>query len=175
MLSTKLDNLLSRYIPRKDDQIDEALAEFINNYPEFEKMKIMFLRESNGVYSFGQRKVHIKIEKGNQIFVRVGGGFLHVKDFINEFTKQELERLERRDVLARFHDKVAIQNIAAQHSSAAVESVPLVKNQMMAQIPTISQTTPSGYVVRRDPAGNNVPALHQTTRYHNKIRSESPY
>lgn len=43
----------------------------------------MFLRESDGVYRFGQKRIHIKIENGdNKILVRVGGGYLHVKDFI---------------------------------------------------------------------------------------------
>jgi hypothetical protein len=46
----------------------------------------MFLRESEGVYQFGQRRVHIKIEKGNKILVRVGGGFMHIHEFINQYT-----------------------------------------------------------------------------------------
>ena len=56
-------------------------------------MKIMFLRESEGVYQFGQRRVHIKVEKGNQPLVRVGGGYMHVKQFVDEFTQQEVERI----------------------------------------------------------------------------------
>ena len=42
----------------------------------------MFLRESEGVYQFGQKRVYIKIEHGDQIHVRVGGGFMHIDDFI---------------------------------------------------------------------------------------------
>lgn len=38
------------YIPVKDDPVDKKLAEFINNYPDRNKLKIMFLRESEGVY-----------------------------------------------------------------------------------------------------------------------------
>ena len=38
------------YIPIKDDVVDKKLAEFINNYPERSKLKIMFMRESQGVY-----------------------------------------------------------------------------------------------------------------------------
>ena len=44
------DMLLSRYVPRFNDPVDEALANFINSYAEKEQMKIMFLRESSGVY-----------------------------------------------------------------------------------------------------------------------------
>lgn len=66
------------YIPRKNDPIDRALGNFINEYPEKSKMKILFLRESEGVYQFGARRVYIKIEKGNNLLVRVGGGFMHI-------------------------------------------------------------------------------------------------
>ena len=45
-------------------------------------MKILFLRESEGVYQFGSRKVYIKIGKNDQVFVRVGGGYMHVNEFI---------------------------------------------------------------------------------------------
>lgn len=67
-------------------------------------MKILFLRQSEGVYSFGQRKVHVKVEKGNQIYVRVGGGFLHVQEFIEQYTPREVGLIERRtDVVSRFN------------------------------------------------------------------------
>jgi hypothetical protein len=52
------------YIPRKNDDVDEALGKFINEYPERDRMNILFLRESEGVYQFGQKRVYIKIEKG---------------------------------------------------------------------------------------------------------------
>lgn len=61
-LSHKVDMLLWQYIPNRDDDIDIALANFINTYPERNKMKIMFLRESSGVYQFGHRRVHIDIQ-----------------------------------------------------------------------------------------------------------------
>lgn len=45
-------------------------------------MTILFLRESEGVYKFGQRRVYIKVENGNNVLVRVGGGYLQVDEFI---------------------------------------------------------------------------------------------
>ena len=45
-----LKTKIAVYIPVKHDPIDNRLAEFINNYPERSKLKIMFLRESEGVY-----------------------------------------------------------------------------------------------------------------------------
>ena len=45
-----LKQRIAVYIPIKGDPIDQKLAEFINNYPERQKLKIMFMRESEGVY-----------------------------------------------------------------------------------------------------------------------------
>ena len=70
------------YIPKKEDKIDKALANYINKLPEHTKMKIMFIRESEGVYKFGQRRVQIKIEKGDNILIRVGGGYITPDQFI---------------------------------------------------------------------------------------------
>lgn len=78
--------MLNTYIPKKDDKIDNALANHINKYMEIDNTSILFLRESEGVYRFGSKRVHIKIGKGDQILVRVGGGFLHVDEFIDNFT-----------------------------------------------------------------------------------------
>ena len=41
------------YIAKKNDKIDKALSEYMNSFPERSQMKIMFLRESEGVYQFG--------------------------------------------------------------------------------------------------------------------------
>ena len=59
----------------------------------------MFIRESEGVYQFGQKRVYIKVEKGGQILVRVGGGFMHIEEFIAQYTDNEVEKVERKDVL----------------------------------------------------------------------------
>ena len=39
------------------------LAEYINNYPERSKLKVMFKRESEGVYQFGTKRIAIKVTK----------------------------------------------------------------------------------------------------------------
>ena len=59
----ELKNKIAVYIPAKEDAIDKKLAEFINNYPERQKLKIMFLRESEGVYQFGSRRVAVRVDK----------------------------------------------------------------------------------------------------------------
>ena len=100
------------YIPIKDDLVDRKLAEFINNYPERAKLKIMFMRESEGVYQFGTKRVAVKVEKDN-IKIRVGGGYLSIDEFLDQYTPAELEKLERKDPLKRFSEKIAIQKTIA--------------------------------------------------------------
>ena len=77
-----LKQRIAVYIPIKDDAIDRRLAEYINNYPERSKLKIMFMRESEGVYQFGTKKVMVKVEK-DSIKIRVGGGFLSIDEFLD--------------------------------------------------------------------------------------------
>ena len=59
----ELKHKIAVYIPMKDDHIDKKIAEFINNYPERQKLKIMFMRESEGVYMFGTKRVGVRVDK----------------------------------------------------------------------------------------------------------------
>ena len=59
----ELKSRMAIYIPFTDDEVDVKLAEFINNYPERQKLKIMFLRESQGVYQFGSRRIAVKVDR----------------------------------------------------------------------------------------------------------------
>lgn len=92
----------------RDDIVDKKLAEYINNYPERSKLKIMFMRESDGVYQFGSKRVCVRVDK-DKINIRVGGGYLSIDEFLDIYTPQELDRLDRKDPLKKFSEKVAIQ------------------------------------------------------------------
>ncbi len=70
------------YIPVKEDNIDRRLAEYINNYPDRQKLKIMFLRESEGVYEFGSRRIFVRVDQ-DRINIRVGGGYLSIDEFLD--------------------------------------------------------------------------------------------
>ena len=120
-----LKQRIAVYIPMKDDQVDRRLAEFINNYPERSKLKIMFMRESEGVYSFGTKRVAVKVEKDN-IKIRVGGGYLSIDEFLDQYTPVELEKLERKDPLKRFSEKIAIQKTIV--GQGARESSPVARS-----------------------------------------------
>ena len=102
-----LKSRIAVYIPVKDSPVDKKLAEYINNYPDRNKLKIMFMRESEGVYEFGSKRVMVKVER-DKINIKVGGGFLSIDEFLDQYTPVELEKLERRDPLKRFNEKVAV-------------------------------------------------------------------
>jgi hypothetical protein len=85
----------------------------------------MFLRESEGVYQFGQKRVYIKIEKGNHILVRVGGGYMSIDQFIKQYTQEEVEKINRKHVVQKYEDKTLIQNIAAHLPVHSREKSPI--------------------------------------------------
>lgn len=98
--------MFNTYIPKKNDIVDEALANFVNNYPNKDKMKILFLRESEGFYQFGQRKVHVKVEKNGKVLVRVGGGYISAAEFIETYTPVEVTKIHRQDVSNKLAHKI---------------------------------------------------------------------
>ena len=57
-----LKSRVAVYVPQKEDAVDKKLAEYINNYPDRNKLKIMFLRDTPGMYAFGTKRVNIKLE-----------------------------------------------------------------------------------------------------------------
>ena len=65
------------------------------------------MRESEGIYQFGSKRVHVKIEK-DKINIRVGGGFLSIDEFLDQYTPGELDKMERNDPMKRFSDKLAV-------------------------------------------------------------------
>lgn len=67
----------------------------------------MFMRDSEGVYEFGSKRVNVRVEK-NKIQIRVGGGYMSIDEFLDQHTPIELEKMERRDPLKRFSEKVAL-------------------------------------------------------------------
>ena len=68
----------------------------------------MFMRESEGVYEFGSRRILVKVER-DKIQIKVGGGYLGIDEFLDQYTPAELEKLERRDPLKKFSEKVVLQ------------------------------------------------------------------
>ena len=109
-----LKSRIAVYIPVQNDTIDKKLAEYINNYPERAKLKIMFLRESEGIYQFGTKKVYVRVDQ-DKINIRVGGGFLSIDEFLDQYTPVELQKLERKDPLRKFNERLSVQKSLQGH------------------------------------------------------------
>ena len=97
-------------------------------------MNIAFLRESEGVYQFGSKRVYVKVEKGDRVFVRVGGGFMYIEDFIATYSQEETDKIQRKDAFTKFRNKLSVQTIAANVSSNARETSP-VRSPVRARSP----------------------------------------
>lgn len=78
------ENQLYLYYPVKDDVIDMKLAEYINKAPVCLRKQMRFVRESEGLYKYGKKRVFIKIENDN-VIIRVGGGYLTIEEFIDQY------------------------------------------------------------------------------------------
>ena len=65
------------------------------------------MRESEGVYQFGSKRVAVKIEKDN-IKVRIGAGYISIDDFLDQYTTLEMEKIERKDPNKKIPDKIQL-------------------------------------------------------------------
>jgi hypothetical protein len=83
-LSTPSAPFVQVYYPVKDDPIDRKLADYINNAPSKLRNQMNFVREGEGVYKYGKKRVFMKIE-GDHIIIRVGGGYLTIEEFIDQY------------------------------------------------------------------------------------------
>ena len=52
------------YVAVQEDNIDEALAQYINASSDPTKLTTLFIREREGVYQFGSKRVFVKMEGG---------------------------------------------------------------------------------------------------------------
>ena len=111
------------YIPVKGDEVDLKLAEYINNYPDRQKLKIMFMRETEGVYQFGTKRIWVRCVR-DKIEIKVGGGYLSLDEFLDQYTPVELEKLERKDPMRRVTDRIALQKTIQGHDIVSPSASP---------------------------------------------------
>ena len=100
---------------------------------DHQKLKIMFMRESSGVYEFGSKRVMVRVERG-KIQIKVGGGYLSIDEFLEQYTPEELAKLKRRDPFKRLTDQIAVQKTISNR--LGIETSPL-------KIPDNIQRSPS--------------------------------
>lgn len=76
------------------------MADYINNFPDRKRLKLVFMRESEGVYQFGSNKVIVKLMR-DTLQIKSGGGFLGIDQFLARALPEELSKLERKDPLKK--------------------------------------------------------------------------
>ncbi|OMJ71414.1 hypothetical protein SteCoe_30374 [Stentor coeruleus] len=83
------------YFPVAEDIIDQAIADYFNSRDDV--LIVPFVRESYGVYLYGSKRVMVNIERG-KLIVKVGGGFLPIEVFIDNYTDIELDKYDNKNV-----------------------------------------------------------------------------
>lgn len=78
------------YHPNASDEIDRMFGAIINNTKKFNfekgtdvlsKSRMLFVRESEGVYSYSKKKIII-MKDGDRLVYRVGGGFMTLENLV---------------------------------------------------------------------------------------------
>ena len=99
----------------KNDQIDLLLADFINVHPSRGFLKLFFKRESEGIYQFNTKRLNIKIENGS-LKCRVGGGYLSIDEFVEQYLPIELEKCDNTEVPWKWKELSEKQHMAYQQN-----------------------------------------------------------
>ena len=84
----ELHKINFKYMPHKGDEVDRKLAEFINKCSPQKKMKCLFVRLGDGTYNYFKKQVIMKCVEDNLI-IRVGGGFMSIDEFIDQYNPLE--------------------------------------------------------------------------------------
>jgi hypothetical protein len=72
------------------DKVDKKLADIVNTSDKnkensMNKAKLLFVRESEGVYTYCKKKVFMKVMEEDRLIIRVGGGYMSLEEFIDTF------------------------------------------------------------------------------------------
>ena len=74
----------------------------MNKEVDRDDLNVLFIRESEGVYRYGSKRVFMKLGCNGQILVRVGGGFMSIDDFMEQYQGLEVDKVWRKDALSTF-------------------------------------------------------------------------
>lgn len=72
------------------DDIDRMMLEFVKKY----NCHVPITRMGGGYYLFGTKKIYAKILNG-KLVIRVGGGYMIITEFLNQYSEIELKKIER--------------------------------------------------------------------------------
>lgn len=121
LLMYRVQELSSKYVPVKGDDIDAILAKWVNGY----RPAVPFFRLSHGHYLFGRRQILCKISNDKPVF-RVGGGFIGFDRFLELYASEELEQLlnyeiDDRTGQPKFLEALRVRN--AMKESGAMDDI----------------------------------------------------
>lgn len=84
----------------KGDEIDELFVEHLNQVDYDLEVK----RLSTGQYMFGTKRISVKIVNG-KLLIRVGGGYMSVEEFIEQYGKMEMLKLRAQSQESAFKNR----------------------------------------------------------------------
>ena len=70
--------------------MDELIAKHFNGLRQPMPIK----RLGDGNYIFGTRKIYVKLITG-RLVVRVGGGFMSIEEFLNQYAEMEMSKVQQ--------------------------------------------------------------------------------
>lgn len=77
-----------------NDDIDQEFANFINRA----RLPFEVKRLGKNEYMFGTKKIIAKMVNG-RLLIRVGGGFMYVEQFIEQYAKIEIMKMRKMGLL----------------------------------------------------------------------------
>ena len=72
------------------DDIDRMMLEYVKKW----NCNVPITRIGNGYYLFGTKKIYAKILNG-KLVIRVGGGYMIITEFLDQYSEVELNKIER--------------------------------------------------------------------------------
>jgi hypothetical protein len=148
------------YFPLKDDPVDVALGEYINNRTE--DISAPFIREAPGIYIFGTKRVWIKYEK-SRLSVKIGGGFLPIKDFIDAYGDIEHAKFTAKNTpLSPQQKKVLGKFVGGLLRSSSPESPSRLKEKVLVAVNNKAHA--SAYAVMRPNSRSQSPSKMATPK-----------
>jgi hypothetical protein len=88
-LSSKLGEALSK-LPTEEKAMD-SIDQLLKDYMHVNNIKNPFVRISEGLYTFGNKRLSVAVRNGMPV-VRVGGGYMFVEEFLKIYIGKNLKR-----------------------------------------------------------------------------------
>lgn len=118
------------YTPVKTDAIDCKVAEYINWSTARPALRSLFTRENEGVYQFGTKKITIKLDANDRLMARVGGGYLNIDEFVDQYLPLELEKIGTKmaDYRTSYVPEIVRQGRTSPSKSKVIRQASPVRN-----------------------------------------------